>query len=657
MATTNGNSNLPILWADLDKHLVWADPVLRSVTWKPGRQLMRGDKGSLTAQAIIGDLQSEEKVSLVSLASEVSGGGSLLDQDVNKVLNTIRDGLCIGLNLASAYQKRSGLDTLQEQNRLRKLSQTQVAEFNDKGAVKSAIAVFAASAYIVHTLSSYEETKVSAIKLDFNGVPETSLSTPERGLQCLLYHFAWYCKKETNVVQNGLEVAKLALLYFEAAMGEIRDKEKSFRYAEPFTEVSYQLENSDFVVRGFTPIKHTAAITADFRKVQFDEIVGNRRAKHQAVRTAMIMCCYDPVRKKNPFLELGSYPLVGMGFGFPGTGKTLQIAATATKLQELCDKLGLLFDFRPMPSTVVSTFQGGSAERMEDWMKFLDFDDRIVYGPVDDAENNFMNRSKEGVSAGVREVISVFLRRTEGASAVVRGNAKIDLFTNLPEIIDPAVISRVQSRFPIDGAVTQEDFLDQNYLWLRRYGKIDQGFADLKKVSNYEFLSAQKELKNLAELEAETGAYSVKDPKIAQAIAAAGEKYPQGSQEFFASLYVEVRKSYAFTSRDLRNIQAAVDGRILDFDLPKEWFDDPKLFYQLAYEQKVELLKEQLKLNLKGLDMRSILTEEAYRYLDTLAGIASVEFNRDVDAVVKRVRINQEADRRVKAADSAARAA
>ena len=83
-------------------------------------------------------------------------------------------------------------------------------------------------------------------------------------------------------------------------------------------------------------------------------------------------------------------------------------------------------------------------------------------------ENNLQERTAQGVSAGVKEVIGVFLRYTEGAYAVNYGNSSIGLFTNLPEMLDKAVISRVQGRFKIDGARTTNDFLDQDYLWWRK---------------------------------------------------------------------------------------------------------------------------------------------------------------------------------------------
>lgn len=648
MATTTGKSYIPIKSEELMAHLAWANPRMMGLDYRPTRRLRLGEKGSVL-EPISSDLQTTEKISLLGLANEISGGSPLLTLEATKVMTAIRDGVCLGLHVSKAYTKRSGFDTLQQQNATANLSPAQSAEFNAKAAVTSAIAVFVASSYVVHELSRFEESDVSATKVSFSGVPEINYRSPVISLSCLLFHFGKYCTKEAGVVQNSLELVKLAILYFEAVANEIHDKEKSFAYAEPFTEVGYRLEGSEFTVEGFKVIKHTASVSAEFRKIKFDEIVGNQRAKHMSIRTVMTVCCYDFEREKNPFLELGSFPLVEMGEGKAGTGKSMIIAAKATLFQEVCDKLGIPFHFCPIPATIVSTFQGGSAERMEDWMGHLADSKRIVYAPMDDCENLMMDRTREGVSAGVREAISVFLRNTEGASAIVRGNAVIDLLTNLPELLDRAVLSRIQRRSPIDGAKTWEDYVDQTYLWLRKLTKLDPGFVKLGNKSGYEFLSAQKALKNLSQLQADNGAYAIKDPKVQEAVEIARKAYPTSDQGFFAEVFMQVGKRFPhFSSRDVRNIHSAVDSRIIDFDLPHEWLDDPKLFYKQSYETKVEMLREELRKNTKGLNLEEIFAEEAFRYLDSMAKIAFVEYERDVEAYLKKLRVMKEGERRFK---------
>ena len=176
------------------------------------------------------------------------------------------------------------------------------------------------------------------------------------------------------------------------------------------------------------------------------------------------------------------------------------IAAIATKLKEHCDQLEIPFLFHPMPDTLISTFQGGSAEKMVQWMKPLQDPSKLIFAPIDDAENNLQERTAQGVSAGVKEVIGVFLRYTEGAYAINYGNSSIGLFTNLPEMLDKAVISRVQGRFKIDGARSIPDFIDQDYLWWHKFEQTMPDFVNMKKPADYTFLAEQGLAKNLGEI-------------------------------------------------------------------------------------------------------------------------------------------------------------
>ena len=86
----------------------------------------------------------------------------------------------------------------------------------------------------------------------------------------------------------------------------------------------------------------------------------------------------DPLpafREMHRVLDLGGLSAVHMGYGEPGTGKSMLISALATMLSDYCKNLGVPFLFWPMPNTVVSTFQGGSAERMMGWKAQYDIAD------------------------------------------------------------------------------------------------------------------------------------------------------------------------------------------------------------------------------------------------------------------------------------------
>ena len=384
----------------------------------------------------------------------------------------------------------------------------------------------------------------------------------------------------------------------------------------------------------------------EFNRIELDQIVGNLEAKHGARRLAERLLCYDLETKRNPFEELGGFPTLRMGYGKPGTGKSLQIAATATMLHDHCQALGIPFLFWPMPDTIVSTFQGGSAERMVNWMRPLSDTSKIIYAPIDDGENNLEDRTRQGVSAGVREVIGVFLRYTEGAYSVNHGNAAIDIFTNLPDQIDKAVLSRIVERFAVDGAITWEDFLDQDYIWWRKYNKIDEAFIDMKDPEGYAYLTAQRLLNSLnaehKKLE------EPQEERIKVIFERVTDKYNPSEHGFFAELYYQVQQLFPyFTSRDVRNIQKAVGSRIMDFNLPDEWFDDHELFFKKDYATKVNMLTELMHQNMKGLSFSEIRLQEAVQYLDNMVRIASVTRERKIDDMVEDMLLREEVSDRL----------
>ena len=282
---------------------------------------------------------------------------------------------------------------------------------------------------------------------------------------------------------------------------------------------------------------------------------------------------------------------------------------------------------------------------MVDYMRRLQDDDKIIYAPIDDAENNFEDRAREGVSSGVREVIGVFLRYTEGAYAIRRGNAVVEFFTNLPEQLDKAVLSRVQDRFPIDGAESREDFLDQDHLWWRRIQEVDAKVIRQKDPRDYSYLSAQAEVGSLGELE--TTEASLNDPRLRELVGAVEKQAGLGDHEFFARFYQGVLDVYpTFSSRDVRNIQQAMNNRLTDFDLPQDWLETPDTFFAQDYATKLGMLQELMLKNMRGLSFAELRWREVVRYCNNLATILNQDRERQIERLVLRMEHETEAQSR-----------
>ncbi len=641
------SSHIPIDEAQLSRWTERANALLVQVKWtprlpaagpaKPGEALREFREAPPTA--------AEEKVSLLAAARAVCADPVLLSEPVNHALSTVRQGLRIGMHLSSLYTVASGLQTLIDLNARGGLSDQQKTEFRAKYETASAITVFCAAYYIRWALSDYKPEELGGINMQFGGIPELHLLNPVRALDCVVYYYAATIEKG-GVVTTPLDFVKLTQLYFEAVVDEVKLREASFRQVEPFTTRSYQLAGTEFAIAGFDADLRPRESSVEFNRVEIGEIVGNRDAKHKARRLAERLVCYSPQEKRNPMLELGGLPTLRMGHGEPGTGKSMQIAATATLLSDYCSNLGIPFLFWPMPDTIVSTFQGGSAERMMAWMKPLRDPTKIIYAPIDDAENALEDRTRQGVSAGVREVIAVFLRNTEGAYAVKHGNAAIEVFTNLPDQLDKAVLSRIMDRVYIGGAQTVHDFADQDYLWWRRYEEIAQGFVGMAPMKGYAPLKDQELVGSLSRVYE-----SVTEPADETVRAIFDEVRRESKPDthaFFAAFFERVKAKYPFfTSRDVRNIQQAVSGRIMDFDLEPAWLENPDVFFRRDHATKRAMIVELMRANMKGLKFAEIRLQETVRYLDSMVKIASAARERQLADLVTGLELRVEAERRL----------
>lgn len=644
---------LPITKEQLAEHVRRANGFLAKTDWTPKAGVLGAASAEPAAAAAAGPRyresslanESVQSVSILKIARAVSRDEALLSEDVNHALHAVRLGLAIGMHMSKLYTESSGLDRLIDQNRRGGLDGPQKAEFRDKYHTAAAVATFTSAYYCVSELAAYKVEELADVRLDFQGVPELSLQNPVRAMQCMVFYYGAYLG-QSNVVATDLDFVKMTELYFRGVIEEIKLREASLKHTELFTTRAYKLERSEFHVNGFEVDVSGGEDSVEFNRVELDQIVGNRDAKHGARRLVERLLCYDLESRRNPFVELGGFATIRLGHGKPGTGKSLQIAATATLLHDHARELGVPFLFWPMPDTVVSTFQGGSAERMVNWMRPLQDPTRIIYAPIDDGENNLEDRTRQGVSAGVREVIGVFLRYTEGAYAVNHGNAAIDIFTNLPDQLDKAVLSRIVARFGVDGAEKLEDFLDQDHLWWRRYQKIDPGFIDMADPKEYSYLAAQVFVKNLSEVY--EGGGEPAEGRVRAIYDEVRKKHAPKEHAFFAELYRRVHREFPFfTSRDVRNVQQAVNERVMDFDLPDEWFEDHDLFFVRDYDTKRSMLVELMRRNMRGFSFAEIRLQETVRYLDNMVRIANVTRERRIDEAVEDALLQREVARRL----------
>jgi hypothetical protein len=216
------------------------------------------------------------------------------------------------------------------------------------------------------------------------------------------------------------------------------------------------------------------------------------------------------------------------------------------------------------------------------------------------------------------------------------------LFTNLPEMLDKAVISRVQGRFKIDGARSEHDFIDQDYIWWKKLKDTMPDFVNMDDPETYKYLSDQGLAKTMGEI-----LNTVEKPseeRVHDTFNKVEKLHETNDHMFYASLYKEIQNIFPFfSSRDVRNIQSAISLRLTDFDLEQDWFENPEKYFKKDYETKFNMLQELMKSNMKGLNFSDIRRQEVIRYLDNVASIADTDFKRKVDSRVNQLNIETEA--------------
>lgn len=643
------NSTFPIKQNEVDMLREEATSYIKSVQWEQGQRAKNKENDDKEDSILLylsrakggngaSDVVSVSK-SVLGLKKRLLPESVAIPLFLNQTLYAVQEGLALGIWIKDSYYDASGLSSLSERKSV--LDHSGKREYESKMQTATAFMLFAVAYKILHDLKPTASDDLSVMKNKFAGIPEVSIMSPLKGISCMLYYYDKYLN-HPQIITSDKDVIDFTVVYFEALIDEIQLRKSALEYQETINDRTYKLENSDFAVSGWSNVFAGAAKSVEFNQIQFEQIVGNRDAKHFARRLTERLLSYDFDAKKNPFQELGGFMPVFMGYGIPGTGKSMLIAAIATRLKKHCTNLNIPFLFHPMPDTLISTFQGGSAEKMVEWMKPLQDPTRLIFAPIDDAENNLQERTAQGVSAGVKEVIGVFLRYTEGAYAVNYGNSSIGLFTNLPEMLDKAVISRVQGRFKIDGARTEHDFLDQDHLWWRKLESTMPGFVNMDGPEGYTYLDDQGLAKNMGEILKLVEKPS--EERVHEAFDRIEKIHEDDDHMFYASLYKEIQKIFPFfSSRDVRNIQSAISLRLTDFDLEEDWFENPEMYFQKDYDTKFNMLQELMKSNMKGLNFSDIRRQEVVRYLDNVATIADTDFKRKVDRRVSQMNIELEA--------------
>ena len=323
----NHNSTFPIHQNELDMLRNEASNYIKSVQWEQGNKAKSREKEAKNDSILLylsrANNGSNVEVTSVSktilaLKKRLLPDSIAIPVNLNQTLFAIQEGLTLGIWIKDAFYDASGLSSLNEKKTA--LDSSGKREYESKLQTATAFQLFATSYKILHDLKSFASDDLSVMKQKFAGIPEVSFLSPLKGISCALFYFDKYLG-HPEIIKSDKDVVDFTVVYFEALIDEIQLRKSSLEYTETLVDRTYKLEKSDFAVSGWENVFQGTAKSVAFNKIQFEQIVGNKDAKHFARRLTERMLSYDFESQKNPFQELGGFMPVFMGYGIPGTGK------------------------------------------------------------------------------------------------------------------------------------------------------------------------------------------------------------------------------------------------------------------------------------------------------------------------------------------------
>lgn len=641
--SVKGTSTIPVTSGDLLATFSDATKLLQGIVYTPRRDLgiartardpeKKIDGLSLTS--LNEQLPTQRTVSIIEIARRISADDILLSENTSMALNTVRTGLQIGLHIGGLYAKFSGLERLKEQQKAGqgKLDADQ-KQWVYMMQTQATIVLFVTAYYVTWKLSAYKSDELSGVPVDFVGLPEPlALSAQTKAISCTFFHWSSYLES----AQNDLEAVKLTQLFFKAVLDDLKMQAATLQYTDTFTENTYQLEKTDFVIRGFEA-RVSRGASVEFKRVEEKDIVGNHEMKHMLNRLSQMVIAFDFERKMNPMLELGALPWLGVLQGSAGTGKSMGLSYLQTKVHDHCQALDLPFQLRPIPNAVVSSMQGESARVYEDWWRSAFDPNFICVAPVDDSEAVYLDRRSQSSSEGSKLVVMSHLRLTEGSTAINTGNVLQVHATNNADMIDAPVFSRYQFRIRVPGAETRNDFCDQLKIFGDGFNKkTGSSIINLEFPGDYVFLSDQG-LMSKEERERKADAFVGFRDKGLQRIWEDVERkrLSPNSYDLYGTFFAVLHTRFEqFTSRDVRNVTINATSRLFGFDFPSEWLSNRDEFVARDYDTKKVMILEAALAFQKGLTVEQVLFQEMVNYVEST--IAMLDSGR-------KYRIRQMAD-------------
>ncbi len=570
-----------------------------------------------------------EGVHLIDRIQNLGGESAITTPLQAGILTSLRRSLATAMVVADQFAQHTGLSEMMKENLAGKLGRSQEADFGELLAASSLINLHVFANMASFLLAS-QHAETSETSVDIGAVEEILTDNPTLALSGAL----WELDQDLAVFATREDLLMPVVTSFlEQLMEAVALRAGNTPRLEPFTSVSYRVEEDDFQIDGFSPFAKAkgSKLVMSFKKPH--QVVGNHIAKHQAMKLSKMIMAYDFERMLNPFADIGGFVFTFMGDGKPGTGKTTLIQMMAGMINDYCKVADYPFRYENLSTESIDSYQGKSAQNAKNFIRNITDPHVIGFGTIDDIDQLAGKRGDRQSSAGQLEITAVLMESFAGANTVVRGNCTFGMFSNYPENVDDALRQRAAARFLVDGPQTREDFIDIFHLLLGKNHKIP--------VGNHELYASQQ---------------------IKKAIAASYEKHSRPQEEGLERVFDKVSKNIGkldtiakigtylksiqevderFTGRSIKNITDAIKVRAMDFELPDEWMENPELFLRKDYETKKKMIEDMA--TPITLDM---IMQEINRYADSEFRYADKSDEAAIENAVRDMHRMEEAKRR-----------
>ena len=620
---------------DLAKQRGEAQTLIRQTAWTV--RDVYDSKDPTTVHVAGTNREREEKVSLTEIFDSIDAEDDLLSDQQMHVLRAIRQGLQLSMHIAQSYSDRSGIPS---SNRNAGLTADQVTVINEKKQTAAAAALFSFTRYVMwdirELVSGNAFTGNVAVTID-----EVELSRVVPALRAMVFYLGKNIEKQT--LGDDSRLVAVVQQFVAQLQQEVLNRLGSLKHQVAFTDVSYLLEETDFSLSGFEVTDFGTKGTAQVKRVERDEVIGNSEAMNPLFLAIEKLCLYDIATQMNPIIALGKFPSV-LGFdGDPGNGKTLAMAAGATYFQDLATEMGLPHKVMVIPS-FVDKYQGESDKAAQRWC--ADFQDprSIKYGIGDEFEQVIPDHGNDDSSEGAKGVATAFLKAFDGVETIIRGHSVFIYGTNYREKIDKAFLSRTNVRAYVGGAETLDDYIRFIVLMLK---KINHNFPGLIKFKHVDW---SMNLRAPQVPDSDSSLFVDPSATVADVYNLAAGMYEADDIRFLAKFFWLMKRRFsAFSLRDCKNAIDGATAQVANFRVPTEFINNAATYRDLPFIQKQGLLTELATAHVgtMGTDFVSLLTERAQYYAGDALRTADVKHERAVQELAGRMLVQADADAQI----------